>query len=206
MNFRLGQWECSGCDYSVGAAAPKEPQDFGSAADSVRRAKLLAPPPTAPPPGAYGIGGVPPGALYDGRPVAREDPLRSEKIIFIVCNAVALLGGFLFMIVMVANLQTALPPGVGIGMLTITGLFSTVIRVAVNAFILFGDVIWAKWCCLGCQGVGLLAVFAGSFGANPYNLGPEFAQFNTISGILDFLLIGWFASIVYRDIQQRQAV
>ena len=25
MNFRLGQWECSGCDYSVGAAAPKEP-------------------------------------------------------------------------------------------------------------------------------------------------------------------------------------
>jgi hypothetical protein len=95
----------------------------------------------------------------------------------------------------------------GAGML-VGAIIGGAISLALHWWIFFGEQIWAKWTCLGCT--GLVVVFGLIGMLNPeFSSGPSFeslgmAGVQTFMFFLNLCFIAWFASIVYRDIQNRQ--
>ncbi len=80
---------------------------------------------------------------------------------------------------------------------------------------LYGQTIWLKWSCIGCQSIGLLFIIIGGI-AMLAMLGTLTAATSQVPGggilltfigvllILQIGLQGWFISLIYRDIQERQ--
>jgi len=233
MTLRLGEYQCQQCDHSMAAAPVEEPKKSsgysaptygGSSSYGAGSSKPTLPSgPTqgqsqwdpgaqyrnAPPP-------PPPGAMLGGgsdiyapeRAVKTGDGLTMEKNIYF---GIACLGGLLQVIGGFAGAGSS-PLGAGPGVGSIIG---ALIGLGILYWVLFGEELWAKWACAGCQGIGLISVFGlvasgGSMLASmPQLQGVDpgaISSFLLVLGLVQIAWVGWFISILMRDISQRQGV
>lgn len=206
MDWRLGRWECAACGFIDEPPPPQAARRQGSAgggwqgsSGSGSGQSWQAPPP--PPPTASLSGG--PGLYgYDSglpSPEHSSDPLQIEKAIFMGIVGLSSLGMLILMVAGEAMLQTM---GMSSGALIAGGIIGLVIQLALYYWVLFGDDAWPKWTCLGCQGLGLLGALSTMFSGVRAT-----AADSPLGGwgvFLQLLWTGWFASIIWRDLQNKQ--
>jgi hypothetical protein len=280
MNFRLGEYQCSSCDYSEVPAPPKPESTrgesisrrqpwqptVGSNLPSGGRQYTGAPQPWQPtpreaaPPSAYG-GMTEPVAPLTPQPsmfaapswealpyvptqvktVERSPSLQVEKHIcfglYVLCVAITV--AFIVFLMGLANSpsfgpemgqafqhagssapgEAAAPPVSGeemravMGFVMIFWVMACLAGVLLNWWAFYGTTIWAKWCCMGCIGVGILICIAGMFqvfaasmlltqGSLPMP-GPA-RGFLFILVVVNLAYQVWAISILYRDVQELQ--
>jgi hypothetical protein len=175
-----------------------------------------APPPPAPG-SAYSLGGVPPSTLYG---TGREDSspgsssLAIEKHIYFGIQVVSTLLSLFVMPSMMEQMLSAAGgpamPGVATAGIA-SGIIGSIIGLGLIAFVLYGEQIWAKWCC----GVVMVLGLLGGIGNLLVMMGNEnlsFTMFSSgISGGMLFLVFLpgllmnlWLLWILWRDIQEQQ--
>lgn len=208
MQFRLGQFECPACG-RIDAPEPK-PTDAGRSGRPAQASSSWdpgaqyratpAPSDMAPPPAPAGGYGVASGATPGGT----DDPLKTEKYIYIGLQAVA---SFFAVMIIGAAIGAYRHLGTGgdgtaagsTGALVMLGIVVTLVRVGVAAMVLLTREIWLKWTCLGCNGCGLISLvfllLSGRAAAGGGGAGS----------IVDSLIALWFMTILYRDIQNVQS-
>jgi hypothetical protein len=210
---------------------PDAPGSQAGAAPPAFTGYDAAPPPPPPPGTVFGQTTWEHGADRNSDVVFKGDTLAGEKriyfIVYVALQALAIIFMLLFLTLGRKFVEAALAAGAQpltsqsagvIEMLpTIVVMYIIAILIAVGLtwWVLYGTEIWAKWCCMGCSGVGLLlslgqliSVFApsallmasGAAGA----LGGGSAAVTIIMVIIQVGWQAWFMSILYRDIQQRQ--
>jgi hypothetical protein len=208
----------------------EKPQDWGG----IKRAKLLnVPPTTAPPPSSvlnrdpselYGQGGSYGGSLYgaaDSPAPAENSSLQMEKHIYF---GLQVAGSLLTIIALIAagSMLSALDgmPDRGAlgfasgGVFIASTIIGSLIGVLLMWFVLYGTVIWVKWTCLGCVGLSTIFALIGFFmptaDLSIYDqlgsaMGLGFTTFGILVRIFQLAFLGWFISILYRDIMRLQA-
>jgi hypothetical protein len=214
MDFRLGVYECPQCGHEeedkaqpeATAAATSGP---GFRKEAWRRPESASQPGQVPPPQSIGTiytpGAAPPPGLYSEPSRSREpnSSLHTEKVVYFSLQAI----GFVLLYILVAFALTMLGPvpdvdfnlGLGIFFSIITNL----IYMGLLWFVLFGDQVWAKYCCGGCVLLSLLISVPGMFVSAPtgYNA-PGMGVFQIVYILLLIAFNLWFLSILYRDVQQ----
>jgi hypothetical protein len=206
MSYRLGEYECPSCGHSEIAAPQKQEADYGRPSDSVNRARLITPPGAPPPPsGGYNLGGQPPADMYS--PETRRasgGTLLMEKNIYMGIQAVATI--LILVLLLIASAAMGDMGGGGaVAAMGFSGFIGAAIGLGLLYWVLYGDTVWLKWACLGCQSIGLVIAFVGLFANNAaISATPGLRGFQLAYNLLQFGFALWFASIVYRDIQQHE--
>lgn len=202
MAWRLGRWECPACSFIEEPPPPEAPRRQGGGgwqSSSGGTQSWQAPPP--PPAGSPSSG--PSLYSFDTGLPARErqtDSLSLEKAIFMGLVGLSSIA----MVVLMAAGEAALHSiGMGSGALIIGGIIGVLIQLALYYWVLYGEEAWAKWTCLGCQGLGLLGILSAMFSGTRAS-----AADSPLEGwglFLNLLWTGWLASIIWRDIQRQNA-
>jgi hypothetical protein len=136
------------------------------------------------------------------------DPLAGEKRIFLIANGAMILIGILIAMTMLSGETNAtrIAPDMdttgAAGIVAITAIVAGAINLALLGFVLYTDETAWKWTCLGCHGLGLLGLLGLVF--NPAAAAASGG--NPLQSIGQLLLSVWLVTLLYRDIQNRQAV
>ena len=80
------------------------------------------------------------------------------------------------------------------------------IALGIYWFVLFSELVWAKWCCAGCIALSMLLSLPGIFMAAPatgYGM-PGADGFQIISGVVGLIMNLWLLSMLWRDVQRLQ--
>lgn len=189
-----------------------------------------APPP--PPPGAaYGQASWEGAAYGTARGGGATSALQQEKLIFMlvlgVMGILSILASFASESLqgsfaqMAAQQGAANPAGMpaypaesaaGSG---IASLLQVALSFVLAWMALYGQTIWLKWTCIGCQSIGLIAIvifgivalaMVGTISAATAQV-PGGGMLLTFVGalvVLQLALQVWFISLIYRDIRERQ--
>lgn len=231
MEWRLGRYECSACGHQEDPAAEiaeakrQEEEARGVAARGNARgiqrkaiyqggkvvgyeSEQQASSYTAPPPALL-------GSRADGfDPYARggagDDSLSQEKRYWLMAEiGWSIISAILISIYLADNPQIGFQSGLTMAIFIPMFIVGMGIHLAIMWWILFGQEVWAKWTCLGCNGCGLLSSIASLFA--PAAMLASQQQFQVMPGWMQILsslvqlgLGGWLISLLYRDIQSRQ--
>ncbi len=217
MNLRLGVYECPSCGHEIEPPPPMpepEPERHGP---GFRREAWHQPasrpagqPPPPPAPGTVFAPGAAPAPGSHSRPQPGYDAhpgLYTEKVVFLTIQAV----GWLMMCIGFASLQSMIGhmPSDVRGMMgpMVAGLIiGGLISLGLHWFVLFSDLVWAKYCCGGCVVVGMLFWLPAMFMApptTPYGM-PGAGGYQIISGVVGLIMYLWLLSILWRDAQRLQ--
>jgi len=223
MDFRLGEYTCGQCGHTEAKQIEQQQQQPKASGPGFRREQpwdkaqsSMHSPGAAPPPPSgttYQPGAT--GAPYEqayGASQEYSDPLQMEKTIY-------------FWIVVVSNILVGILNMIGQSAAGggASGFFAmaigTLIGIGILYWVLFGETIWAKWCCLGCSAIELFfllfVAFAGgamiaqmfSGGDGMYYQPGEYGMASFLYWLfilMSFAWAGWFISILWRDINYRQ--
>ena len=202
MVYRLGEYACSRCQY-VDAPVEQAPVEIEHPADSVKRARLLAPPGGAQAAASTSLGGIPPSEFYTG-PALQEsgDKLKLEKIIYF--TSMTLLSGLGIAATSMGSSAVAMLPGSEIVASSIgSTIVVTVMSLAFQALALFTNVVWLKWTLFILSIIGLILCGIGVVGS--FMLGPRILAAGVglvrLSAIASMCIAFWCMSLIYRDIQ-----
>jgi hypothetical protein len=229
MMFRLGEYECAQCGYRQSAGGSKEERASsgpgfrqeqqwggGQSSSGAKRGGYslpgryqgvpVAPPP--PPPGSqiYGQQDIY-GSPYEPAPERINDSLDIEKKIYFGLQALVGIAMLLVLIFAGGVLSAMGSLGSGsdaslvMGGAVVGGFIGMAIALAILWFVLFGNQVWAKWCCGGCTGLSFVFTVIGfMLPAATMMKGQQ----EMVSSILQFGISCWFLSILWRDIQRSQ--
>lgn len=198
MDYRLGEYECPSCGHTEGGAQIKQP----SGGRTTSGPGLITPPPPPPltpgpgmPGSSFGMRGGPADSYGSGR----NDSLDWEKNLFIYINVAAyglICLGLLFSAFIVGMEMLAVMVGV---------LVAAAIQIAILVFILKGDQMWAKYCCMGCMGLRLLGVLFSFFAPDAALAASEIpSALEVVLQAVTILFDVWFFTILYRDVTTAQ--
>ncbi len=196
MKFRLGEFECAECGYSepVGKRAELEPSN------GAFRPPAPPPPPSTTPP--------PSGQVYrPGEPLSERRPVPQLTV-----EKYALMGVWLLGSVIIVAIAASAPKGevlavYGVSSLLPWVIFVVVIRLTLLAFVLFVYFIPLKWCCASCAVISAIwtlgsLIFGAGIAVTASAGGGGVLSW--VGGILGAAVDLWFASILFRDIQDIQ--
>jgi len=195
MRFRLGEFECAECGYTepVAKRAELEPR-------SEAYRPPAPPPPSATPP--------PSGQVYrPGEPLSERRPVSQLTI-----EKMALMGVWLLGSVIIVAIAASAPEGEVLALYGVSSLLPwaisiAVLRIIALALVLFVYFIPLKWCCASCAVVsaiwtlGSLVFGAGIAVTTSAGYGPFLS---CVAGLTSAAVDLWFASILFRDIQDIQ--
>jgi len=214
MDYRLGMFECPQCGHEeedkVLAAPAAEATGPGFRRESWQRSAPPRPGQVPPPQSVgtiYTPGAAPPAGLYSAEPSSYNPypSLQVEKVIYL---SLTVAGWLLTLIILIAA-SSALPsiPEVGISMGAVIFGFAIagLISVGLIWFVLFGDQVWAKYCCGGCMLFSMVTSVPGFFASAPSDFQvPGMGAFKVMYLALVLAFDLWFLSILWRDVQRLQ--
>ena len=186
MSFRLGEYQCTSCDYTE-LQSPREEAPAGGRSMAQRWQPPGAAPQAPPSPSAFigtgqsGSEGMPhlgygAGALWEEAKPEHIDSLLNEKHVYFAVSVV------LTLLYMVSNAITgammgaqaasgaaasgSTAPPVGLTMTSMLGgsLFIYGVALLLTWWVLYSKEVWAKWSCIGCTGIYLAMLVLGTMG------------------------------------------
>lgn len=214
MNFRLGEYECPQCGHYEAQIKEAQQRDETSGPGfkqpwqpgGTRPGAVVPPPPASGtifqpgqqirtgPGGSTVIGGAPQFELYPSLNMEMGIYFGLHVAVTVAIIIVAFAFGGMFAGLSSSFNMSAIHALLGFLVLVF------LVRLSVIWFVLYGSVIWVKWCCGGCTLIGIL-------GAIPSILAVgTTAHDSPLVGLADVALSIWFLTIVYRDIQRRQTL
>jgi len=213
MSFRLGVYECPRCGHEeedkVLAAPAAEAHGPGFRREQWQRSAPPAPGQVPPPPTGtiYTPGAAPPPGLYQ-EPASSYEPYPSLHIEKTIYFSLTVIGWVVLLFVMIAasSAISSMPsPGFSMGPVIFGIILGGLISVGVMWFVLFGDQIWAKYCCGGCVMLSMVTSLPGMFAATPSEFDvPGLAGFKLLYFGLVLASDLWFLWILWRDVQRLQ--